>query len=859
MPGKHSIEVDGRKLILSNLEKVLFPGSKFTKGDLIGYYSAIAETILPHLAARPLTLKRFPEGVTGESFYEKNAPAHTPDWIETIGVARGEGKSDIKYILCNNPATLLWVTNLGDIEKHVLLARAPDLDCPTSMVFDLDPGEPANLTDCCRVALHLKEMFETLGLSCFAKVSGAKGLHLSLPLNTPVSYAVTQPFAKTVAELTTRQLPENVVFTMTKTLRRGKVLIDWSQNSDFKTTVCVYAMRAGQDGPFLSLPVTWDEVSHAAKTGRSNHLRFTPPQALDRVSRIGDLFEPMLTLRQQLPEAFVAALQNSSPRSTAKKPLPDLKMRDRTLGEYTAKRDHTKTSEPMAPTEQPSVTEGKGPVRFVIQKHKASHLHYDFRLQMKGVLRSWAVPKGLPTELKQTRLAMHVEDHPLAYENFEGNIPPGNYGAGTVMVWDHGTYRDQTGDPVAAFLDGKLHLTLSGRKLKGDWVLVRDDREVDGNRWLLIKAGESLPSISKKRDDTSALSGRTMRQIAADPEGECPVNRTSGEPLRPTKKKPARKNSVVAAFIEPMQCQPVGALPEGKDWAYENKFDGYRCMAVKSEGRIRLFSRTGKSLTTRFPAIGRDIGSMEGDFVLDGEVVVLDEDGRPSFQLIQNGTADEARTFFYAFDLLHHDGENLTEWPLSMRRATLETFLENASGSLRLSPILSGTAQQVLDAVRQLGMEGVVGKRLDSPYEGGGRTGAWVKCRTNLEQEFVIGGYLPGKRGFECLLIGVFEGKSLIFCAKLRNGFVPRIRNGIFALLEKLHSPQCPFANLPETAIPSRWGTPVTAENMKDFRWVKPQLVCQAAFVEWTDRGRLRHVSFVGMRDDKPARTVVRE
>ncbi|RYD31991.1 MAG: hypothetical protein EOP86_16685 [Verrucomicrobiaceae bacterium] len=852
MSKKQSVGVDGRELILTNLDKVLFPECGFTKGEVIGYYAAVAETILPHLAGRPLTLKRFPDGVEGEFFYERNAPAHTPDWVERFTATRSGGEAVTDYLLCNDRATLLWTTNLGDIEKHVLPARVPNLDCPTSMVFDLDPGEPATLIDCCRTALHLKGLFETLGLQCFPKVSGSKGLHLSVPLNTPASYEVVQPFAETVARLVTRQLPDSVVSEMGKTLRRGKVLIDWSQNSDFKTTVCVYAMRAKHGEPFISMPVTWEEVNRAAKKAQTKGLLFTPKAAIRRIGRMGDLFKPVLTLRQELPEAFTEAIGVRS----SKKPRGAKGVRDKSLREYESKRDHARTPEPEAASKSRRRAADSGAHRFVIQKHDASHTHYDFRLEMEGVLRSWAVPKGPPAELRQTRLAMHVEDHPLAYENFEGIIPEGNYGAGTVMVWDRGTYEDQTGDPAAAFHAGKLHLTLSGKKLRGEWILVKDRRDGEGNRWLLIKAGESMAPLSAKRDDTSVISGRSMGRISTDSDTQW---EQGGIHSPPPKKRAARKKTVSPSFIEPMQCQLVTDLPEGEEWTYELKFDGYRCLAVKAGRRASLISRNGKSLNARFPALVKAMRSLEGGFLIDGEVAALDAEGRPSFQLLQNSRGKNAGVFFYAFDLLHADGESLMEAAFSERRARLEAFLGNPGDPVRLSPVLPGTAEQVIQAVRQTGLEGVIAKRRDSVYEAGERTGAWVKYRTSPGQEFVIGGYVPGTRGFDSLLIGVFEGKELMYCAKLRNGFVPRVREEIFTRLQTLVTAECPFANLPEPRSAAAEAGRMTAAKMRECRWVRPEVVCQAAFASWTDRGRLRHVSFAGLRDDKPAMAVVRE
>ncbi len=538
MTTNQQIKVDRHELTISNVGKIFFPESGFTKGEVIRFYSDIAETILPHLRDRPLTMKRYPDGITGEFFYEKNAPAHTPPWVERFAVPRSEGGADIQYLLCNDRATLLWATNLGDIEKHVLLARAPKVHRPTSVVFDLDPGEGAGIVECGEVALHLRQVFAALKLECLVKVSGSKGLHLSVPLNTDVRYGTTQPFAKAIAELVAQQMPDRVVSEMAKKLRRGKVLIDWSQNSDFKTTVCVYAMRAREGGPFISMPVTWEELAKAVKRSDEKALFFTPEAAVKRIKKLGDLFAPALKLKQKVPATFKKALEagpapklSSWPRNRSKTGRDH----DRNLREYAAKRDHTRTPEPPARAAAKSAKNGVH--RFVIQKHAASHLHYDWRLEMQGVLRSWAVPKGPPTKPREARLAMHVEDHPLDYADFEGTIPAGNYGAGTVMVWDQGEYEDLTGNPAAAFHAGKMHVILRGKKLKGEWILVKDRREEDSNKWLLIKAGTPL-KLSAKADDTSAISGRSMAQIAKANDRQWRSDRAAAKPS-PASRKPA--------------------------------------------------------------------------------------------------------------------------------------------------------------------------------------------------------------------------------------------------------------------------------------------------------------------------------
>jgi DNA ligase D-like protein (predicted ligase) len=307
-----------------------------------------------------------------------------------------------------------------------------------------------------------------------------------------------------------------------------------------------------------------------------------------------------------------------------------------------------------------------------------------------------------------------------------------------------------------------------------------------------------------------------------------------------------------------MQCKPVTVLPESKKWTFEIKFDGYRCIAVKRGREVTLFSRHEKVLNKRFPGIMGALATLDGDFVLDGELVALDSQGRPSFQVLQNNLSRSLPVYFYCFDLLNRNGETLASLPLERRRELLHSMFVAPRDPLRLSPLLQASSGQVLEAVRKLGLEGVVAKRIDSIYEPGERSGAWIKLRANLEQEFVIGGYIPGARGFDALLVGVYEKKELIFVAKVKNGFVPRIRDEIFPALKVLQIARCPFKNLPEKRA-SRWGESLTAEKMEECRWITPKLVCQVAFVEWTDAGHLRHCTFVAMRDDKKPAEVIRE
>ncbi|HEX8066421.1 MAG TPA: DNA ligase D [Thermoleophilaceae bacterium] len=292
--------VDGRRLRLSNLDKVLYPKVAFTKGQVIDYYTRISPVLIPHLHGRPLTMKRYPDGVEGQFFYEKQCPSHRPDWVETASVWSRHNQRNIDFCLVNDVPTLVWAANLADLELHTSLSLAADVSRPTTMVFDLDPGEPADIVDCCRVGLWVRDLFEGLGMECFAKTSGSKGLQAYVPLNVETSYDETKPFARAVAELLEKQHPDHVVSRMTKSLRPGKVLVDWSQNDEHKTTVCVYSLRA-RERPTVSTPVRWDEVEACAREGDPAILTFEADRALARVEEDGDLMAPLLTLEQELP------------------------------------------------------------------------------------------------------------------------------------------------------------------------------------------------------------------------------------------------------------------------------------------------------------------------------------------------------------------------------------------------------------------------------------------------------------------------------------------------------------------------------------------------------------------------------
>ena len=829
-PRAETLRIGRHEIRLTNPGKVLYPRTGFTKRQVLDYYVAVAPYLLPHLRDRPVTLKRYPDGTRGQHFYEKDAPTFTPEWVKTFPVPRRGGGPDINYIVIDDVATLAWCASVANLEVHPFLHRIPRLDEPTGVVFDLDPGEGRDVLSCAEVALLLRQALGGVDLQAFPKVSGSKGLQLHVPLNTPVTYAETGQFALLTAQALERVHPRLVLTDMAKARRAGKVFIDWSQNTDYKTTVAVYSLRAKRDEPFVSFPVGWDELERAIAAKDAKRLYFDPATALRRLSDAGDVYRPVLRLRQRLPGA---------PPSRARTPAAQ-----RSLAAYRAKRDFAVTPEP-APA-APRASRQGGRRRFVVQKHAASHLHYDFRLEMHGVLKSWAVPKGVPQDRNERRLAMATEDHPLEYLDFEGTIPAGQYGGGTVMVWDIGTYDVVEGN----YWKGDLQVSLSGTKLKGTWQLRRDDER----KWTLAKIADSHRARGRHRGaETSALTGRTMERIAADNDRQWQSNRAPRAETFDLADLPAG----TPQFVPPMRPVLVSTLPEGAQWSYEPKLDGYRALALKTDGELRLLSRNNNRLDARFPAVARALARLPDGTLLDGEIVALDEAGRPAFNALQNDGAGP-NVHYYVFDALFYRGRSLLGLPLDTRRSALSAALAGIGEPVQRAVTLDAPVAELIDVARRFGLEGIVAKRLDSRYEPGRSTGAWAKYRVSPGQELVVGGYLPGGHLFDALLVGYYEGTRLLFVAKIRNGFTRGVKADIAGRFARLATDRCPFANLPEPKS-ARRGLALTAEAMKRCRWLKPQLVAQVAFTEWTPSGHLRHASFVALRDDKDPRDVTRE
>lgn len=533
------------------------------------------------------------------------------------------------------------------------------------------------------------------------------------------------------------------------------------------------------------------------------------------------------------------------------------------LADYRRKRDFTQTNEPAGARRKADERRDNGTLHFVIQKHDATRLHYDFRLELDGTLKSWAVPKGPSLDPADKRLAVHVEDHPLDYADFEGHIPEGQYGGGDVIVWDRGTWRPH-GDPRKAYRDGKLKFDLDGEKLHGAWALVRTHLRGTGKhpkeQWLLIKERDDQVRPASDYDVTQAMPASV---ITGENVGEKPPAHADSRKARRTG--PAQVQPPDGAVpgtlprtLAPQLATLVDAPPAHGEWDYEVKFDGYRILARIDGSTVRLFSRNGHDWTAKLPRQARTLHALGlREAWLDGEVVVMGERGVPDFQALQNAfeTAHADRIAYYLFDIPFCNGMDLRGVPLRERRALLQRILDAAPGDLDRDAVLfSGTFQaapeDLLSSACSMSLEGVIGKRADAPYRAG-RSPAWIKLKCGQRQEFVIGGYSAPKgsrSGFGALLLGVYDDAgALRYAGRVGTGFNETSLRALHHDLRGLSIDTPPFAN------------PPTGADARDVQWVKPERVAEIAFAEWTREGIVRQAVFHGLRDDKPARSIVRE
>jgi bifunctional non-homologous end joining protein LigD len=525
-------------------------------------------------------------------------------------------------------------------------------------------------------------------------------------------------------------------------------------------------------------------------------------------------------------------------RAPAKpKPVPTS---EAALTLYREKRDFRKTPEPSGGA--PSPTDN----HFIVQKHAASRLHYDFRLEMDGVLWSWAVTRGPSLNPDDKRLAVRTEDHPLDYATFEGTIPKDEYGGGTVMLWDDGTWESLPGkDPRKTIVEGHLHFFLHGHRMKGEWLLIRlkpRGKEKSEN-WLLRKIADEHAGGSDDlvtRELTSVKTGRSMEEIAD--------GKAVSAPKAATKQpKPTKNGQKSPPFRAVQLATLVDTVPSGDRWVHEMKYDGYRTLISVGANAGKAYTRSGLDWTDRFQGIVDDAATLASSALFDGEAVVLDAEGKTSFQGLQTALkGDRSAIIYYAFDLLELDGEDLTKLPLLERKAKLAALIGNGTDRIRYSDHIVGKGEQLFSSFCKAGLEGVISKRADSPYSGT-RSSNWLKTKCIKRQEFIIVGWTPSEktRGFRSLLLGVNDKDGLRYAGKAGTGFSSDEMDRLLKLMEPLEV-KSPTVEAPRAAV-------------RGAHWVRPKLVAEIAFTEFTGEGVMRHPSYIGLREDKNAEAVVLE
>lgn len=529
-------------------------------------------------------------------------------------------------------------------------------------------------------------------------------------------------------------------------------------------------------------------------------------------------------------------------------------MTEAQLKTYRAKRDFKKTREPAGGA--PSA-EG---LAFCVQKHDATRLHYDFRIEWEGVLKSWAVTRGPSLNPADKRLAVRTEDHPMDYGDFEGTIPKGEYGGGTVMLWDRGRW-EPVGDARKGFADGNLKMELHGERLRGRWALIRmKPRDGEkGENWLLIKEkdDEASPRRDILKELRSVKTGRTMAAIAADAPAEQPAEHSAEDTTEPGAKPAGRKRRTAAkgsaglpAFREVQLATLVDAPPPGEDVLHEVKYDGYRVLIARADDDVRLYTRSGLDWTQRFRSLIPAIKALPARrFLIDGEVVAYDDTGRTDFSALQAALGDGGQLDCFCFDLLELEAEDVTGLPLIERKARLEGLMSRTAGSqLHYSPHVVGHGAQVLQELCSKGMEGVVSKRADAPYLPG-RSKSWLKAKCSLRQEFVIGGFATSDkagRAFASILVGAYDGDRLVYKGRVGSGFDEKMLVDLSDRFAKLSVARAPFDSVPRAIA-------------RTARYVRPELIAEIEFAELTREGHVRHGVFKGLREDKEADTVVEE
>lgn len=790
------VQVDGRRLRVTNLEKVVYPEAGTTKGEIIGYYSQIAPLLLPLLAGRPVTRKRWVEGVgtadaPADAFFTKQLERGAPIWVPRQEIMHSDGPKE--YPLVDDVPTLVWLAQIAAIELHVPQWRfGPDglPGKPDRLVLDLDPGPGVGLAQCAEVARIARGILTGMGLEPIPVTSGSKGIHLYAALPGAQTSEQISAVVKELARMIESDHPDLATSVMAKAQRGGKVFLDWSQNNGKKTTISPYSLR-GRAQPWVAAPRTWEELDDPELRQLTMH------EVLERM------------------EAGIDPTSSLHPRD------------DELLDSYRSKRDAERTPEPMP--ERAGTTPDGSIRRFVIQEHHARRLHYDLRIEDRGVLVSWAVPKGVPETSGRNHLAVMTEPHPMEYLSFAGTIPAGEYGAGEMTVWDTGTVELEKWreDEVIGTFTGSASGPLGSARL----ALIRTEGAGEKSSWLLHRMKESVPRPR----------GRPHARAAA------PASPAAAPTLRPM-----LAENGTAALARSLSPSP---------WV-EVKWDGIRAIGTWADGRMLLHARSGTDVTARYPELTAD-GAPHlpaSDAVIDGEIVAFDDSGRPSFSRLQNRMhltrpreieREVVRTpiAYVVFDLLRLNGHDLTGLPLEQRRSLLDELTGDLDAPIQAPPVFDDV-DAALAASREFGLEGVVVKDRSSRYSPGQRSPAWLKLKHTRMQEVVIVGIRPGKgdreRTIGSLLLAVPSRAGLRYVGRVGTGFTDRMLRDLLALLTPLRVGEPPLRGVP-------------ALDASDALWVRPELVGEVEFANWTPDGILRHSRWRGLRPDKDPEDVAIE